>query len=697
MSSIRTPLTVSPHEYFGDATGRPLDYGTIYFGEPDKDPEFYPIDVYSDEALTQPIPQPIRTKGGFINVNGDIIEIYGRPAIYSVKVLDQYGRKIFYKGKAMRNNVNDDIIAEIDAAIQQSKDDGVEYAKKTVREAINKEAIEGGEQVDTFVVATPKLKGSIARTQAQKNAEHVSVKDFGALGDNSGATVDHWYTAGSLHYRGYASLAAVQADYPHVTSADDTIDWAACQAAWNSSSSKILHPDGVYVLSRPLKTKHSGSSLRNDTSQTIYGEGFKTIFSRKIVAQEAVRVPLTATNEQKATADIDNFNNSTLAVHGSSNTFHSFQINEGSVGLYLGQDHAVTELSAVYHNRFDNILIKDTSIALLMAASYGNHYNKFTNIHFIQNQFDCIMKNGARWTDSNNNNRNTFTGIRSWRSRIGLWIESGDSNVAYSWHGEGGGTDAKFNQYPVPINMPDNITSGVHVIGGQLNRLFACQMEGNEIELYNYGYHNEFYANGYHEATAGGTQVINKTMPAKFISRNTHYSSEFAYLTNSNQLAFPNIPAGIPIFTGNQIHHNTPTVQHKNPAHTTTSRTDNQFELGALTANTATSVNIWKSVSSPFSAAFKITVTASNNASNLSYITTATVTALRSSSGTLIRYYLSNVSSARASGEGAGDSSEIVMLSLTASGKDLMLSVTAPTNRDLTASAVHVESLITKA
>lgn len=170
MSSIRTPLTVSPHEYFGDATGRPLDYGTIYFGEPDKDPEFYPIDVYSDEALTQPIPQPIRTKGGFINVNGDIIEIYGRPAIYSVKVLDQYGRKIFYKGKAMRNNVNDDIIAEIDAAIQQSKDDGVEYAKKAVREAIDDTVTDGSPIADTMIA----VDGSLSQRTINKGLESVA-------------------------------------------------------------------------------------------------------------------------------------------------------------------------------------------------------------------------------------------------------------------------------------------------------------------------------------------------------------------------------------------------------------------------------------------------------------------------------------------------------------------------------------------
>lgn len=170
MSSIRTPLTVSPHEYFGDITGRPLDYGTIYFGEPDKDPEFYPIDVYSDEALTQPIPQPIRTKGGFINVNGDIIEIYGRPAIYSVKVLDQYGRKIFYKGKAMRNNVNDDIIAEIDAAIQQSKDDGVEYAKKAVREAIDDTVTDGSPIADTMIA----VDGSLSQRAINKGLESIA-------------------------------------------------------------------------------------------------------------------------------------------------------------------------------------------------------------------------------------------------------------------------------------------------------------------------------------------------------------------------------------------------------------------------------------------------------------------------------------------------------------------------------------------
>lgn len=77
--------------------------------------------------------------------------------------------------------------------------------------------------------------GAVARNQAAKNAEHVSAKDFGAIGDGLGATVVHWYTAGSSHYRNYANLEAVQVDYPHVTASTNTIDWAAIQAATNTT------------------------------------------------------------------------------------------------------------------------------------------------------------------------------------------------------------------------------------------------------------------------------------------------------------------------------------------------------------------------------------------------------------------------------------------------------------------------------
>lgn len=91
------PLTVQPHSYIGDIKGRPLDGGRVYFGEANKDPEVYPINVFLDADLTIAANQPALTKGGFLYANGDMAEIYSSELTYSVKALDSYGRQIFYK------------------------------------------------------------------------------------------------------------------------------------------------------------------------------------------------------------------------------------------------------------------------------------------------------------------------------------------------------------------------------------------------------------------------------------------------------------------------------------------------------------------------------------------------------------------------------------------------------------------------
>ncbi len=112
----RTPLIVSPHLYLADITGRPLDYGRVYFGEPNKDGEFYPINIFSDKELTKPLAQPVYTKGGFLHNNGDITEVFAYEGVYSVKVLDQYGRKIFFKGEVAKQTIEDATSDVVDAA-----------------------------------------------------------------------------------------------------------------------------------------------------------------------------------------------------------------------------------------------------------------------------------------------------------------------------------------------------------------------------------------------------------------------------------------------------------------------------------------------------------------------------------------------------------------------------------------------------
>lgn len=95
-------LTVQPHLYIGDSTGRPLDYGQIYFGEPNKDPEYHPINIYYNPELTVSASQPVRTKGGFMNAFGDMVEVYAIEQSYSVKVLDANGVTVFYKAELNR-------------------------------------------------------------------------------------------------------------------------------------------------------------------------------------------------------------------------------------------------------------------------------------------------------------------------------------------------------------------------------------------------------------------------------------------------------------------------------------------------------------------------------------------------------------------------------------------------------------------
>lgn len=176
--ALRTPLSVTPHLYMGDSTGRPLDMGTVYFGEQDKDPEFYPINLFSDDALTLPLAQPVHTKGGYLYDKGDMVEPHAKELIYSVKVLDSYGRKVFYKGAMMRNSWNDDVIEQINTAIIGSADVARQVAADITNDAINNTAVEGGVLADTFVTVTANGVGAVARTQRDVNADTLHINTF---------------------------------------------------------------------------------------------------------------------------------------------------------------------------------------------------------------------------------------------------------------------------------------------------------------------------------------------------------------------------------------------------------------------------------------------------------------------------------------------------------------------------------------
>lgn len=96
--------------------------------------------------------------------------------------------------------------------------------------------------------------GAIKRTSQAKQAEHMTPEDFGAVGDDTDHLVSEWLVGGTRD-RGYANLAAIQVDFPHVTALTDQIDWAAMQAAINNAAGaagKVVYLSGKYRVNRGL-------------------------------------------------------------------------------------------------------------------------------------------------------------------------------------------------------------------------------------------------------------------------------------------------------------------------------------------------------------------------------------------------------------------------------------------------------------
>lgn len=104
----------------------------------------------------------------------------------------------------------------------------------------------------------------LAITARMTDPTPITPWEFGALGDGSGTSVAEWLKGGA-HDRGYLELSEIQAEYPHVRSLDDTIDWAAVQKAFAAGvelgigisfvsskaqfiSNRTLRPGGQFTL-----------------------------------------------------------------------------------------------------------------------------------------------------------------------------------------------------------------------------------------------------------------------------------------------------------------------------------------------------------------------------------------------------------------------------------------------------------------
>lgn len=100
---------------------------------------------------------------------------------------------------------------------------------QAVNDALDTASVENGLS-DQLVVVTPQLDGAISRTQADKNSESITVKDFGAISDG----VYH-----PLSER-YATLQLAQEVYSFASALTDSIDGCALQAFFNYCHANLV-------------------------------------------------------------------------------------------------------------------------------------------------------------------------------------------------------------------------------------------------------------------------------------------------------------------------------------------------------------------------------------------------------------------------------------------------------------------------
>lgn len=494
--------------------------------------------------------------------------------------------------------------------------------------------------------------GAVVRTAHDKMREWVSVKDFGAVGDGV---------------------------------ADDT---AAIQSAIDSGAKRVYFPAGTYYASQSIKLPHTGSYFRKDTGITISGDGIYTILTRGNATD-------VATTDESLWPQ-----RSFFSVYGSNNIIENLQFSECPIGIYFGQDPAKigVELSHTSFNRMRNLLIQDCGTGILSACAQGHYYNHYEAIHIAQSQIGVHFTAHSVWgSNVSNNNRNTFVNVRASRCQVGFWLANGNTNSVYSFHCEGCGSAPTNNAYSSPAGLPGGLTSAAHIVTTDNNGFFGCVHESCDFYLYQSGLFNS-YIGCLYRVNEEPAKSIFTVAPNHWISRSETWLSggAFASLSNMNASAFPNTPAGAAVVRGTSIF---PQVYGggadiRSTAIAETYARDQIFQLGGVSSGGSASFTLWQEDVAPDQSAaalFDVSVLGNSQENSLAHASTFKVVALRNSARTLTRYYLYGQVNGRATGAAAGDSSEPLTPSLTvggASGKDLIVTITAPARTFANVSAV---------
>jgi hypothetical protein len=239
--------------------------------------------------------------------------------------------------------------------------------------------------------------GAAVRGFLHKLRETVSPEDFGAVGDGTDRPVSQWLSGGALD-RGYADLAAIQVDYPHVALLTNSIDWAGFQAAidYCQTSGKPLRCSGNYAMNRgleidsPINLDGGGSFQSGSGTTPAYIAGARLVATAAIAHILHVKagtsgVALYGVRINGLLLDANNIADRCMVVE--STVRGSFTELEGLRAITVGFDFCDGNATYFYKNWLNAVFYNSTASVAAQNSDgiWFRDTNTGTNLGCVQN------------------------------------------------------------------------------------------------------------------------------------------------------------------------------------------------------------------------------------------------------------------------------------------------------------------------
>ena len=266
------------------------------------------------------------------------------------------------------------------------------------------------------------LTGSSSRTVSKKLQEVVSVKDFGAIGDNTYRPLSGVTSLNGINTTGW-TVSQWQTIYPFVTALTNSLDWCVIQAAMNAVTinayqrGAVYFPDGYYVIKDSLQIPVFISLFGNTTTGCIINNQNESLTAPQAIAKGGVNmIGLQVKNMTWRGAK-------TAFLFAAGMQSCIFE----NVNMDLQTDFNINTTDCEV-NKFINCIFSNAQYGMFCAGSGFVNMNDFTNCEFNATTWSCVY-----FQTSGGSTVNNFYGCRfeggGVNNRATIDIANGSTNL----------------------------------------------------------------------------------------------------------------------------------------------------------------------------------------------------------------------------------------------------------------------------